>query len=81
MKTYEMLLHGPAINDYIKGRIGGIIYALTGMPEKEYAFAESKDGLDVYMQFDATQEQCETVVNCINKIYNKAFVGVRVIVE
>jgi hypothetical protein len=79
MKTYEVLLHGPAMNDYIKGRINGIIYALSGMPEKEYAWTMSKNTPDVTMRFDATEEQCEAIVSSLNKLYSKAFLGVRVV--
>jgi hypothetical protein len=79
MKTYEVLLHGPATNGYIKGRVSGIIYALTGMPEKEYVWMESADGLDVTMRFDTTPDQSKIIVNCINKLYPNAYVGVRVV--
>ena len=79
MKTYEMLLHGPATNDYIKGRISGIIHVLTGMPEKQYVWMGYTDNPDLRVRFDATQEQCEAIRACIGKLYSKAFMGVRVV--
>lgn len=77
MKKYEILVHGPAANDYIMGRISGIIYALSGMPEKEYAWKIESDGLDCLLIYEATEEQHLTITRCVYHLYPKAYVGAR----
>lgn len=66
MNTYKINLSGDKLNSYIRGRIHGIIWVLTGMPEMMYANKMHPDG-SWDLRFDATEEQYDTVVNAINK--------------
>lgn len=76
MKTYEILIDGRSANEYIQGRISGIIHALTGMPDKGYPW-RTLDHIEWTTRFDATEEQYLTIQKELNKIYPKAFVGIR----
>lgn len=76
MKTYEILIDGRFANDYIQGRISGIIHALTGMPDEGYAW-RSMDRIEWFTRFDATIEQYLTIKEELNKLYPKAVVGIR----
>ena len=77
MKKYEMLVHGPAVNNYIMGRISGIIYVLSGMPEKEYVWKIESDGRDCLLIYEASEEQHLAITRCIHHRYPKAYVGAR----
>ena len=77
MKMYEMLIEGMATSEYIRGRISGIIYALSGMPKKGYGWRVEADGRDWFLCFNATEDQKRSIVECIETLYPKAFMGVR----
>jgi hypothetical protein len=77
MKTYEILVDGRRANDYIKGRISGIVDALTGMPEVRYCWKSVNDGIEWTLNFDATEEQRRSVMEALNKCHFDAFVGIR----
>lgn len=80
MKTYEMLINGaPATNEYIRGRISGFVAVLTGMPDKGYPWMVDADERDWFMRYDATEEQHNTIVACIEKYYPNAFAGAKVV--
>lgn len=76
METYEILLNRFFMDEYIEGRISGVIYVLTGMPEDSgYTYIE--DGKDAMMQFDATEGQAKAVAECINKLYPEVYAGIK----
>lgn len=75
MKTYEILVNTKLANNYMQGRMMGIIYVLTGMPKKEYAMMQGEN--DILMRFDATEEQSKAVHDCLNDLYPNAYVGMR----
>ena len=79
MKTYEVLINGMAVNDYILGRISGVIHAVTGMSERGYAWVVSECGRDCTMKYDATEAQHKTIVDYLNKFYFHAFAGAKVV--
>ena len=71
MKTYSVFMRDGKIrlNEYIRGRINGVIYVLTGMPEKRYPSDVKEDGSCAFQYFDATEAQFEMVRNCVEKLY------------
>ena len=75
MKTYKILINSKLTNNYINGRISGIIYVLTGMPKKGYPIWNGD--LDTVMRFDATEEQAKAVADCVNNLYPNIYVGMR----
>ena len=77
MKTYELLINGNVVNDYILGRISGIIYVIAGMPEVAYAWRITEDHKNCTVKYDATEEQHKAIIECIDKNYPKALGGVR----
>jgi hypothetical protein len=76
-KTYEILIEGRLTNDYIRGCIRGIIYALTGMPEEAYVWGQREIGAEWTMCFDATEAEYRSVWGAVNKLYPKAFIGIK----
>lgn len=77
-KTYEILVNTKLANNYIQGRMMGIIYVLSGMPKKEYPIWV--DGYDATMRFDATEEQSKAIHDCLNNLYPNAYVGMKEVV-
>lgn len=76
-ETYEILLNRYRVDDYIEGWIVGIIDIATGVPD-DPAYVYSANGSVATMRFDATEEQVQTVVECINKLHPDIYAGVRV---
>jgi hypothetical protein len=56
-------------NEYIRGRISGITYVLTGMPEQTFGWRQREEGSDYDWFFVATQEQYQTIIDTIEKLY------------
>lgn len=75
METYEILLNRSYMNEYIEGRISGIIYVLSGMPDSGYVIMH--DGPDTMMRFDGTEDQVKAVADCLNKLYPEIYAGMR----
>ena len=71
-KTMHWIFLHPCkeLNDYIQGRITGIIYVLIGMPDICWAWMRRRDGVE-YMRFECTDEQYQTILNAIDKDYGR----------
>lgn len=76
MHTYEILLNHSPGNDYIRGRISGVVYVLSGRPKREYAWIWDCE-LDWTWMFEASEEQANVIQECLNKMYPNTFVGMR----
>ena len=70
MDTYQIMLSGEKLNDYIEGRISGIIYALSGMPDMEHAVECMDDGSKV-ITFNCSEAQFHTIAMAINNVYGR----------
>lgn len=68
MAHYIRVEHNDKLNEYIQGRMSGIIYALSGMPEIGYAWQRRVDGSEL-LRFDCTDEQFEQIREAINNCY------------
>ena len=68
-KIYEVVIDGKKTNEYIRGRISGMSYILTGMPEKVYGWGYRKDKDEWVWLFGATKELYQTVIDAIEKVY------------
>ena len=68
MKHIIRIIPCEKLNEYIQGRISGIIYALSGMPEIGYAWMRRTNGVE-YMRFDCTDEQFALIKETIGKLY------------
>lgn len=64
-----VMLDSRKLNDYQKGRISGIIYALSGMPEKTYPWRMHKDSVYWIATFDGTDKQYCAVIDAIERAY------------
>ena len=69
MRTYAIELRRDKLNEFKIGRISGIIWALTGMPEQEYAWTESEDGTVCTMIFETDADGMCLVHDTIEKWY------------
>lgn len=69
MGTYSITLSGEHLNEYIEGRISGMIYVLTGMPNSRYAWRKHEDDERSYLNFKATEEQYNAICEAIDKTY------------
>jgi hypothetical protein len=68
MRTYILKLSGGNLNQYVIGKISGIIDAMTGVPDKPYPNRQYSNGhCEIY--FDATEEQCKNIMAAIDKRY------------
>lgn len=61
-----ILYPGRGLNDYIRGRIAGIIHVLIGMPEVPYGWVERRSSGIEYMLFECTDEQYQTIIDQIS---------------
>lgn len=77
MKTYKIYVDGNKTNDYIRGRISGMIYVLTGQPEMTYGWCTARGGVHLLTRVDVEAEQMEAIKNCINKVYPDAILLVK----
>lgn len=55
------------LSEYILGRISAIVWVISGMPEREYAWDSWTDS-EIY-HFKCTDEQFTTIVETIDKAY------------
>lgn len=65
----EIVLDGNKLNDYQHGRIMGMIWVLTGRPEKEYAIRHRSGSNEYIVKFESTEQQLFDVIDAINTVY------------
>ena len=78
-KTYNIWIDGKLTNEYIRGCIRGMIYALTGMPDIGYPWKTARGGIHWEYRFDATEEEAAAALECVKKAYPEAVMIVKVI--
>ena len=76
MKTYKIVIDGTKVSDYIRGRISGMIYVLTGQPEKGFAWRTVAGHGHWIMLVLATEEQIAAITDCVKKVYPEAILAV-----
>lgn len=69
MKTFKIVIDGLKTNEYMRGRISGMIYVLTGQAHRGYAWRKAPGDNHWIMQVLATDEQIVTISECIEKVY------------
>lgn len=68
MRTYILKLTGENLNQYIIGKISGIIDAMTGIPDEPYLNRQYSNGhCEIY--FDAAEGQYKDIMAAIDKRY------------
>lgn len=75
MTNFVIHLDNTRLNDYQIGRINGIIWALTGMPEHRYPIRMSTDKTVCQMTFETDADGMYAVQKAINKLYPDVFVS------
>lgn len=71
---YEIILNENKLNDYQIGRISGIVYVLSGRPEKGHPIKRHQDDGHCSMFFEGNSEILYEIQKTINKLYPDAFV-------
>lgn len=77
MKTYLIYIDGKKTNTYIRGRISGMIYVLTGQPEMTFGWAKARGDIHYMTKVVATEEQLTAITDCIKKVYPDAILLVK----
>ena len=70
----EIVFDGRKLNQYQRGRISGMVYVLAGMPDNGYGWCTNDDGSVVIKLVKCTDEQYETIIKTIDKVYPEALV-------
>ena len=76
-KTYRLIIDGVATNDYIRGRISGMIDVLTGQPEIGYGWCMARGDVHWMTAFSANDEEYKSVIECVEKYYPNAILLVK----
>ena len=71
---YEIILNENKLNDYQIGRISGIVYVLSGMPEKGHPIKRHQGDGRCSMFFNGNADILYEIQKTINKLYPGAFV-------
>ena len=71
---YEIILNEKQLNEYQIGRISGIVYVLSGMPERGYPIMRHKGDDRCSMFFIGNSDILYKVQETINKLYPGAMV-------
>ena len=76
MKTYNIIIDGIKTNTYIRGRISGMTYVLTGQPEQSFAWRTAPGDIHWMYKVLATEEQIIAITDCVKKVYPNAILAV-----
>lgn len=67
--VYEIVFDGTKMNDYIRGRISGIMYMLVRKPDGSFPWG-SRDGGDRWIvKTQCSQEVFEEIIKTIERVY------------
>jgi hypothetical protein len=66
---YELKMDVSELNDFQKGRISGLIDALTGLPERLFVWERKKGSNETLIRIKCTSEQFTTVLAAIERFY------------
>lgn len=69
MKHYIVITRTEKLNDYIQGRICGLIDGLSGLPDKVYNWTIDYEKNTETLPFECTDEQFQIIVKVIDDIY------------
>ena len=69
MNKYKITVGGAGLNEYIQGRISGIVHVLSGMPAKGYGWMRHDDDGRETLTFECTEEQYQTIVTSVKNLY------------
>lgn len=76
---YCVVLDGKMTTEYTRGRINGIIYVLSGMPQISYGYTrEATEYFDHYITaFEGDEDMCQTIGKTINELYPGVIIQIR----
>ena len=71
---YEIILDENKLNEYQIGRVNGIIYVLSGMPEKRHPIKRYENIGRCRMFFESDEETLFNIRSTIDKLYPGAMI-------
>ena len=74
---YEIVLDGDCLNDYMRGRISGMVYILTRKPDKGFPWKTRMDDNRWIATTQCSEETFNEIVETINRVYWGAIVETR----
>lgn len=74
---YEIVLDGAILNDYMRGRISGMIYILTRKPDRGFPWRSNEIHDLWYITTQCSEETFNEIVETINRVYRGAIVETR----
>ena len=76
-KTYQLVADDYTTTTFVRGRISGMIYVLTGQPEKDYGWTKAPGDVHWITRFIADAEQYKAVIDCVEKKYPNTILHVK----
>lgn len=74
---YEIVLDGACLNDYMRGRISGMIYILTRKPDKGFPWRSNEIHDLWYFRTMCSEEVFKEIIETIDRVYRGAIVETR----
>lgn len=66
---YEITLDGEQLNDYMRGRISGMIYILARKPDKSFAWSGKEYGNRWTIRTQCSKEVFDEIIETIEHVY------------
>lgn len=66
---YEIVLDGSRLNDYMRGRISGMIYILTRKPDKTFPWKCRETDDRLYLTTQCSAEVFDEIIETIEHVY------------
>lgn len=76
---YEITLDGNGLNDYMRGRISGMVYILTRKPDKGFPWRTREADDRWYITTQCSEEVFKEIVETIDRVYWGHIVETRVV--
>ena len=68
-KLHKIVFDRYHMNEYIRGRVSGIMWSLSGMPDNGYPWVKPGKSISWEICVECTVEEFDNIVNAINKLY------------
>ena len=77
IRVYDFTFSGEPMCEYARGMISGIMYVMSGKPEKAFAWARAHDEKEWYKTLECTKEQLDEIVETVNHLWPGIIVDVK----
>ena len=76
---YEIVLDGDCLNDYMRGRISGMVYILTRKPDKGFPWKSREADNQWIVTTQCSEEVFKEIFETIDRVYWGAIVSTRLV--